>query len=34
MNLFVTIPETWKPNDTEAINEWFLKINGVKPKKD
>lgn len=29
MNLFATIPETWKPNDTEAINEWFEKIHGA-----
>lgn len=32
MNLFTTIPPTWKPNDIEAINEWFEKIHGTKQK--
>ena len=27
MNVTATIPATWKPNDTKAINEWFDKIH-------
>ena len=30
MNLYITIPENWNPNNTELINQWFEKISQYK----